>query len=293
MLKKVLLFTTLIFGVAIAIMSNENGLAHINNMNRTGSDGSATIGCGGNNCHNGGQYLNDSVPPHLTVLDVFSNPVNCFMPGNTYIIKLRGSSNAPKWAFQASASHLDSSGNRYPAGWISGQSPWSWDVFVGNYSVVEQKQKLTVVDNMMETTLFWLAPTMPIVDTVYFSFTILNCNDDGTIDGDNSNTYIDTLGHWTPETVSLNEPFRFDDGLKIKAFPNPLTDRLFVGLDNLPTGKYALSVFDVRGRVLNRQEVEGGSYTAATVDASNWAAGVYHVLVNKDGFKKTALVVKQ
>jgi len=159
MKKRILLFTILIIGVASAIMSNEAGLAHTNGLNRTGSDNGA-VGCGGTSCHQGGNYNNTAMTPHLDVYDNQGHGANSFMPGNVYIIKLKGTSTAPKWGFQVSASHTDGLGVVHSAGWMSGTQPYSHDTFIGDYSVVEQWQAWNVVNDTIAATVYWLAPTM-------------------------------------------------------------------------------------------------------------------------------------
>lgn len=288
MKKNFILFTTLSIFTALAIMGNEWGVAHVNGLNRTGSSGLAP-GCDGSGCHSGGTFTN-VMPPTVEITDVDGYPTNYFMPGNTYIINMKGTSTAPKWGFQVSGYHLDTSLNRHSAGWLSGTMPYSHDTFIGNYSVVEQAMALNVVNDTIATTVFWLAPTMPIVDTVYFPFTICNIDDDGTADGDNFVSYSDTLGHWTTETVFVSERFR--NNIDVTVYPNPASNRLNIRPDDISKGDYYISVFNMSGKPLAWQRFNTNTSRELNLDISNWPAGTYRVIVQKGNTQKVVPIVK-
>src|ERR1043165_1671846 len=170
MKRRILLFTTLAFVFAVITMSNDQGVARVNGLNLTGSDGGPT-GCEGSGCHNGGTYNNDSMQPRLYVTDVNHNPVNWFFPSNVYIITLKGTSTAPKWGYQISVSHTYG-GFTYPAGLLISDPPYAHDTFINDYPLVEQTQALNVMNDTIETVVYWTAPIMSGVDTVNFCFTI-------------------------------------------------------------------------------------------------------------------------
>lgn len=298
MRKKTLLFTALSVIFAAMVMSNEYGVAHVNGLNRTGSDG-GMVGCEQSGCHSGGTYNNDSMPPTLFITDVNGNPVTGYHYGNTYIIRVKGTSTAPKFGFQVSASH-NYQGTTNPAGWLSTLPITGHDTFINNYSVVEQNHSLDVVNDTLLAEVYWLAPNMPGVDSVDFKFTILNINDDGTVDGDNSTSYTTTIindTNWTPPPPppppppnSVNE---LAGDIKIELYPNPLADKLHINIENAASGHYTLSVFDLQGRQATSQNIAITRSFTTSINTSSWASGMYIVQLRNGGVKTTTMIQKQ
>jgi hypothetical protein len=287
MKRKLLLFTSLLFAAGFILTSNSNGPGTANGLNRTGSDG-GIVGCGGTGCHTGGTFSNDSMPPALYITDVNDNPVTSFLPGNTYIIKLKGTTTAPKWGFQISCSHVFE-GDTLPAGWISETSNDYEGHFVNSYAVVEHLFPLTPVNDTMEAEVYWLAPLAPGVDTVTFYFAINNVDGDGTPNNDNWNSYTQTMQHWTASAGEL-PPL---NGMQLVAYPNPVMDKLNIRLDNASFGNYEIKVFDMRGSIIARQTIEPYYPYQTSIDAGNWPAGMYLVEMQGNNMKKVQAVLKQ
>jgi hypothetical protein len=285
MKKRVLAFTLLAFSIMAVVMSNSEGAARVSGLNLTGSDG-GTVGCGGTGCHNGGQYTNDSMTPQLFITDAFGNPAGGFMPGQVYIINLKGTSDAPKWGYQISVSWTYQ-GMLYPSGLLNAGNQNAHDTFINGYPVVENVYPLQVVNDTIRAVAYWTAPYQSAIDTVNFRFTILNINDDSTADGDNSNSYVRQVHHWTTSATQLNAD------MSINAYPNPCTDRLNIDINNADAGLYSIKVYDAHGRlVTDRMAPITGSYQAS-LNTGGWAAGLYHVILNCDGKQKAIAVVKQ
>ena len=287
MKRNILLLTAILF-IAIAMMSHQNGPARMTGVNWTGSNGGPT-GCEASGCHNGGTYINDSMPPAIYITDDNYLPVICFLPGNTYVITLKGTSTAPKWGFQISPSHTFGIGV-YPAGWLTGDLPDAQDTFINDYSLVEHAHTLDVINDTMSVTTYWLAPIMPGVDTVNFHFAILNADGDGTVDGDNSNSYVQPFGHWTPETNSVKELFRNE--VSAIVYPNPASDKLNIRLDDFSKGYHFIAVFDIQGKPVVWQKFDAGNSRELQLNTSNWPSGTYRVVVQKGNAQKVMSVVK-
>lgn len=290
MKKRALLITTILFVVAVTVMSHQTGPSRAAGLNRTGNDGGAAT-CEGSGCHNGGNYSNDSLPPSIYVTDINYLPVICFMPGNTYVVRLKGTSTAPKWGFQISSTH-DTLNQNWAAGWLTGDAPYAQDTFLtgSGYPLVEHAQTLDVVNDTIEMVTYWLAPIMPGVDTVNFHFVILNSNGDGTVDGDNSNSYVVPLGHWTPQTNYVGEIFRNE--IEAVAYPNPLTDKLTIRTGDFSGGLYFITVFDMQGKPVVWQKFDAGNSRELQLNTSNWPSGTYRVVVQKGNTQKVLPVVK-
>jgi hypothetical protein len=81
--------------------------------------------------------------------------------------------------------------------------------------------------------------------------------------------------------------------MNINAYPNPCTDRLNIDINNADAGLYTIRVYDGRGRIVTDKVAPiTGSYQAS-ISTGDWAAGLYHVMLNCDGKQKAIAVVKQ
>ncbi|MCB9045100.1 MAG: T9SS type A sorting domain-containing protein [Chitinophagales bacterium] len=74
-----------------------------------------------------------------------------------------------------------------------------------------------------------------------------------------------------------------DNRTKIKVFPNPAADRVFVNTSDMPGEGISLSLFDVLGRVLYQQDItlnEGNSTSA--INLSGLPSGTYRIVITLD-----------
>lgn len=78
----------------------------------------------------------------------------------------------------------------------------------------------------------------------------------------------------------------------VKAFPNPVSTNLNLEINE--AGNYSVRVYDLNGRSVASENVvvTGASYVAG-INAGNWAAGMYQVVVEKAGARQVISVVKQ
>lgn len=76
----------------------------------------------------------------------------------------------------------------------------------------------------------------------------------------------------------------------IKIFPNPTANFVQVFTPNLPTEKQLLSIFDLNGRLLQQQQIDGGNNT---LDFTDYQAGIYLLEWLTDNDRKVIKVMKQ
>ena len=91
--------------------------------------------------------------------------------------------------------------------------------------------------------------------------------------GDCSNTFEQTV---TVGTIGTHNP---NDAFAIHVFPNPADQRIQVEIFEALTGRVNLQITDAMGRVVYEDRFAPAS-TQMTVDAADFAAGVYTVRVS-------------
>jgi hypothetical protein len=64
----------------------------------------------------------------------------------------------------------------------------------------------------------------------------------------------------------------------IQAYPNPVYDRkIHLQLNNIPTGNYNITLYNMRGETLYSQSFQPANSTSITIDLKNAAAGFYKI----------------
>jgi len=115
----------------------------------------------------------------------------------------------------------------------------------------------------------------------------------------NHNALADNGDVWNTSSVVINEwpstsVATVANNIKLSAFPNPVRNNLNLQMDNTEAGTYNLQVFDMIGRtVANESIVVNGNSHTSNINTGNWQPGTYHVVIEKDGYRKVISVVKQ
>lgn len=283
MKKRILLFSASIILFSGMILSNVQGPSLQGNLNRTG----VTAGlnnCSSGGCHSGGTYTNTN----LTVsLAKGATPVTSWQPDSVYNVIISGGTTAPKYGFQLTSA-WDNGGTNTPAGTFTvGAGNTHVDVN-GGYSILEHGALLTPIVGQILSTATWTAPSSPNIDTVDFHLTVNNVNGTSSTNGDNSNNVKVRFAKYNAASVaSLNAD------IKIATYPNPVTDKLNISLENAGSGTYSIRVFDMNGKVVANQTANVNKSYSTSINAVAWANGMYHVQLQKDGAQRTIAVVKQ
>lgn len=243
---------------------------------------SSDLNCSTGGCHGGGTFTNTGLSVSLTLNAV---PVSTWKPDSVYTVVIAGLTTAPKYGFQLTSA-WNNSGTNTPAGTFSGAGGGTHVTPLGGYSIWEHETAQTPNTGAIIQTATWTAPSATTVDTVDFYLTVNNVNDNNSTPGDNSNNVKVSFGKNTTSVATLSAD------IKIAAYPNPVTDKLNITLDNAGNGTYSIRVFDVTGKTVAAQTANvKGSYSTS-INAASWAKGMYHVQLQKDGAQRTIAIMK-
>ncbi len=276
MKKRTLLFTA-IAGMGFLLFSSYSRGPAFNNRNCTGAKGSVT-NCSA--CHGAGA----STAVTITVDSGSSmTPTTRYKPGMQYTIKIHGtnSSSLPKFGFQF-ASVSGTGASQVQAGTFGGLTASLSDDVFSSLHFVEQNTTLAATSaGVYDATFTWTAPSTGVSNiTMYCT---LNA-----VDGTGSDNPADISGNTsvvlTPITttsvasVSNNNSF--------KAYPNPVVNTL--NLLNENNGTFSVKVFDLNGRLIVSEQ-----QNVTSINTSDWAQGLYQVVVSQNENVQVIPVVKQ
>jgi hypothetical protein len=285
MKKRILIFTSSIILTSTIITGYKDGPISMGQGNRTGSQGTVAS-CAGSGCH-GANNSNTTINVSLT--DTATNQIvlNNYVPGQTYECSVFGvNGSMPKYGLQLSAVR-DSGAAEVQAGSFSNMPA---DVAVkqsGDLFIVEHTDKLPVT-GFYSTTFLWTAPADTTIDTITFYAIVNAVNNDNSPLGDQPNNVVRSYARNTTTSVA-----QLNADIKINAYPNPMTDKLNISLENADNGVYSISVFDMHSKVVATQTANVNKSFTTSVNASSWAAGMYHVQLKKGDAQRTIAVVKQ
>ena len=294
-MKKRILLLTAVAGMCYVVFTSESGgpayYGASGGGNRTGAKASVT-NCGGSNgavsCHGTGT----STTVTITIDSGSTTTATThYKPGLSYTIKIHGNNTAlnPDFGFEFAA--VSGTGaTQVQAGTFSGlATSVSNDSYLGLNFIEHNHVLVGSPAGTYDQSFTWTAPSTSVGNiTLYCTLNAVNGNavaDAGDISG---NTSVILTPINTTETASIIE------NISIKAFPNPVTNNLNLQLDNAQPGTYSLQVFNLNGSAFLNQTIEVNSVSQATgINTSDWAPGLYSVVVEKDGSRKTTMVVKQ
>ncbi len=308
MRKRILLFT-IVGGFAVGMLtSGKNGAGAEKQYNCTGAEtGLGNLAaCGGpSGCHTG------SLTPGLTLaleLDSAGSATTHYKGGMTYTVKITGTNTTattlPVFGFQVTCIK----------GTTSVTTPVNAGTFVstglpGNLqytpamatffacNLLEHKFPIPATTGGGATgstyvqSFQWTAPAAG-TGTVSF-WGIMNAAIGDTAhssSSDISNSTKINITEWPSTTAIAAELLR---SISLSAFPNPMINTLNLKLDNTLPGSYSVQVFDITGRMVTTENIMViGTNHVSTINTANWLPGAYHVIVEKDGVRKTLQVVK-
>ncbi len=290
--KKFLLFPLIAVGAYFTLSSNINGYL----TNATGSDG-GTVGCGGGGCHNSG--ASSTVTSTTIVVDSAGTPVTVYHPGVTYRVSLAAgtvaTSGLTKFGFQLSSSKAASPAQ---AGtWVAATAPVNATVStMGAFSVVRHTAPMS--DSVIlagaafvyPVSINWTAPAAGTGSVKFYGVINAVNNDGNATSADLWNSATATITEYVDHT-SVNDVAA---KVAINTFPNPVTSSFTLQLTNAAAGTYNVQVVDITGKVAVKQSVEvSGNTASSSINMSSFAAGNYHVIVEKDGARTVSMIVKK
>ncbi len=304
-MKKIYAVFILAAGVcAYMTVSGYKAGAGTNGYDCTGAETGLGNPTGCATCH--GSSATAAIQVTLELDSMGGVPTTHYSPGKIYTVKISGKNNTtntlPKFGLQI-GSILGTSALTTPtnAGTWSSLCPISCKYSpaqAGNFvvNVVEHSAPITATTgsggngSTYVESFSWTAPAAG-TGTISFWGVINAVNNNGTDGaGDFWNTAKLIANEWPAGTgvASLEET------ASMNAFPNPAIDNFSLALSNLPSGNYSLSIFDLTGRKILSQTISiNNSSQLENINISNWHAGVYKIVLEKENFCKSISVVKE
>jgi len=264
-----LLFAAFSVFALIVLMSNSSGRGNVFGQAVTGAPGDSNLTCASSGCHASGAF---TPLAQLEVLDGDGNPVQSFVPGETYDVTLSvqttGSPSA--FGFQMVALSADNT----PATEWSEIGGNTQIVQIGNRNYIEHDSPSS--SNEFNTK--WTAPEAGSGDvTFYFSANAVNGNGSPSGDGATNSSFV------LPEVISSSNDLAEKS---ISLFPNPASDFITISGENL---EYGYSIYNLQG-----QKIRTSSFTnKTTIDISNLDSGLYFITMQNDNGLVTKRIVKR
>lgn len=283
MRKKTLLLSAATAIIYLTTTSYSTGPALTGSQgNKTGSPGTQTCA----SCHSGGSGTTGKIELRKKDQGPTSTPVTSYEAGKTYIVTLTGTNaNLTHFGFQLVT--LNSS-NAYRGTYSNLPS----NVHIAPTStndIVEHGAALAKDAGGNYTVSFdWTAPTG--TNGPLNMYAIINAvNNDHSMSGDAVSPTLSLA--LTEATSSVND---INTQAIVKAYPNPVQNKLTVKMDNATMGMYDVTVVNYMGAVVsNSQLAVQTNSLESNIDAAAWAPGLYFIQIIKDGDKRVIPVVKQ
>lgn len=290
-MKKRILLITAVGALAFAtLQSDSTGPG----SNYTGSRG-ATAGCSGSGCHSSSATTGMMLGVRLDSAGV---AVTKYTPGVTYKIVISDTNTTtnslPKFGFELSC--VTGSGAAAATAGSYGALPTGTRTRTAGVLFWEHATPLTPISGTGGTntvyadSINWTAPVAGS-GTVTMFLVMNTVNFNGNADaGDKWNTKNVAFA----ERVSSASVANVASSATITAYPNPASNNLNLQFTNAAYGSYNVAVYDLTGKQIAVQIAEiNGTSASVSVDASNWAPGLYNAVVEKDGTRQVVQVVKQ
>jgi hypothetical protein len=304
MKKRILLFTAIAAMSSLILSSYLTGPA-ANGYDCTGAESAGTgaftnpTGCTiGSGCHSNSATTTITVALELDSAGGVAT--THYFPGKTYTIKLTGTNGTgtsyPDYGFQlavlkgtASAATNSDAGMFATSGLPANthiQAPGTHTAL----TVAEHSTALAVTGTSFTQTFSWTAPATNVGSISIWGATNFTNGSTTVYSGDQWNTNHVVIAVWPAAESAAN----VINSISITAFPNPATTNLNLQMENAAPGTYTLQIFNMNGSTVTAQNIDVSSASQVTdINTSNWAPGVYNVVVEKDGNRKTMIIVKQ
>jgi hypothetical protein len=281
MKKRILLFTAIAGMGYVTLSSNGSSPAMGGAGHRTGAKGSPTT-CGAAGCHGTGAGTTVTL-----TLDSAGVPTTRYKPGMAYTVIIHGTrtgSAFTKFGFEF-ASVSGTGAAQVQAGTPGPTFPTSVASHTASsLSIVEHTAPIVGSAGSYHVQFTWTAPATAVGNITMY--TVLNSvSGEGAADGSDlsGNTSITLTPILTPSSVA-----QVANNTGVTAYPNPVTNIL--NLQAEKAGTYAVHVYDLNGRTIaNEQMTINGT---ASINTSNWATGLYMVMLENEGNRQIISVVK-
>jgi hypothetical protein len=276
MKRSILLFTSITGILYLSLTSYSSGPS-------TGAGHVAVTGCGtASTCH-GAKSSNTHVT--ISIARKSNNqPVtdNKYNPDSVYKITITGhNAGLTNYGYQFSATKGSTQ-----AGSFTNIPSGSKTSTTSSLSVVEQSSPITAGSSGLSLSFEWKAPAAGS-GNVALSLAVNAVNKDNSINGD---AYSSTQLTLSEQSVGISNTVSED--VSLKAYPNPVSNKLSLDLGSLETGNYRLTVTDLAGKVVLQNNVINAA-KAITVNTTDLARGIYHLQLTNNEIRKTITFVKE
>jgi hypothetical protein len=276
-MKKTLLLTLLSGVTYLTLVSYSDGPNFGGAGNRTGGPGS-TGTCSQTGCHSAGSATTTVM---ITLKDEITGEEitdGKYIPLRTYNVDLMVH-HGSHFGFQAEV--LDVNNNSIG---ILAAGPGERLGTVGGKKIVEHSAPISG----MTTTFKWTSPQAGAGKVTFYAMGNV-VNNDGLSTGDApSLPFSESFEENNTSVASV------DKNIDIVAFPNPVTDRLKLTLDNATKGSYIINAYSINGTKLYEDKVQiNGTKYETSLQTDKWSTGIYYIQIIKDGLKHVITVVKK
>ncbi len=281
MKKRILLFTAIAAMEYVTLSSNGSSPALGGAGHRTGAKLSPTT-CGAIGCHGTGAGTTVTI----TVDSAGGVPTTRYVPGMAYTVKIHGTRGTTftKFGFEF-ASVSGTGAAQMQAGTPGPTFPTSVASHTASgLSIVEHTAPIVGSAGSYDVQFTWTAPATAVGNITMY--TVLN-SVSGEGAADNSDLSGNTSITLTPIAVTTSVA-QVANNTGVTAYPNPVTNILNLQVEK--AGTYAVHVYDLNGRTIaNEQMTINGT---ASINTSNWATGLYMVMLENEGNRQIISIVK-
>jgi hypothetical protein len=287
MKKNVLLLSALAAFFYITLSSYQNGSTfQAQNINRTEGPGSGGGCATGTGCHDAYTTVQGtgSIKVRKKTAGMGSTPVTSYQNDSTYYVTIK-MAHPSLSQFGAQLAILDTSDDDAGISTITGGT-LRGDTIGGLY-LITHSIGIPLTDS---ATFEWKAPSNDSASVSIYGSSVF-ADGTGTQMGDSLLKLSTTVLTWAPPTSVGKVP---DNKISISLAPNPVADNLNMTLTNASVGNYDIAVYDLNGRRVHTSRLSVNNKSVSTsINASEWASGVYMIHLSMNGFDKVVQVIKR
>ena len=288
MKKRIVIFTAIAAMVYIGTTSYHGGAGAEGSLNRTGAKGSMPT-CGGAGCHTG---VSPAATAKIYIDSAGGVPVTKYTAGKTYTIKVVGKhATNDEYGFQFAA--VSGTGSaQVQAGTFGTTLPANViKTTLSGLDLIEHSDHLAAVSGVDSfiTSFSWTAPTASVGNvTLYLSVNAINGNHMADANDYTANTSVIVPAYPATTSVTVVKPI-----VQVSVYPNPVYNDMNITLTG-GVGTYNLKVMDIMGRTLLSGNIEAAAITSSnTINTSNWAPGLYTVVIENEQSNHAVQVLKK
>lgn len=299
-MKKSFLLLPLFAGLAyVTLTSSHSGGAYVSGVDGTKSTGGG--GCGGG-CHTSATSTTVALE-----LDSAGVPVTHYIGGHSYTLKVTGTNTSTTtlshFGFQVTVVKSAGAGTSsatfagsfattgLPTGvrYTSASAGCGIDVLEQNTAIAATTLGGATGGTYVMANLPWTAPAAGSGTLeIYGCVNAVNFNNSNSGDKYNNGSASIT------ELVLPSEVASVTANMEINLFPNPAVADVTLQLNNAAEGTYHVHIYDMAGKLAGTTSITiAGNAQTGNINTSGWNAGIYNVVIEKDGLMKHAAIVKQ